>query len=467
LFNESLVEILPRLVLPGDSGDSRFFVYGGTLPIQAIARGVATAFPNSAQIVELASDYLRPRDGSVILDPLLTGHTLVLIHIGDSKIPGRLAEYWPEFAQNPGGFSATVTANLMLSSRVQIKQPGALIVIQETPHRSELRTRAAIWPLVERDAAELAAAGREIDMPISTVGVQRSASSGVMTMKDLCLLHNRDPKGTPRFSVDMLLNEREGSITWTDLQDVIRSAGINNNAMLDWLYEEGRVDDEKYAFARASENMLWDRPESEVSSEGYTIFPSIYDVVWHYNRLDNGQYIFRGQLDAKWTQESTLLRYKRNGESLDVGELIARVQTTEAFFADVRKRQFELFNRELDEESLLAVAQHYGFPTPLLDYTWSLRVAAFFATLGAQDLPANDRRVGVIYYINSSRAEFGAGRDPAETIGLPGFSLLDAARIRVGAIRVIEPELPDEDNRIARQSGVFIGGFARLCPHHA
>jgi len=126
------------------------------------------------------------------------------------------------------------------------------------------------------------------------------------------------------------------------------------------------------------------------------------------------------------------------------------------------RNQYEgLFDTVPDEDALLAIAQHYGFPTPLLDYTHSLRVAAFFATLGARRLSPKAELIGVIYHMNPTRLEFRPATDPAFTgsIGLPGFSLLDEARIRAGMIRFVAPHLPDAENRIARQQGIFVAGY--------
>jgi hypothetical protein len=120
------------------------------------------------------------------------------------------------------------------------------------------------------------------------------------------------------------------------------------------------------------------------------------------------------------------------------------------------EREQELVGRALTEEERLAVAQHYGLPTPLLDYTRSFAIAAFFATGMGDPSSLRDSDVGVIYYV-----------DPEDQVARPagtrlpdGFDLAQAMGLRFGKLRTIEPELPDAENRIARQQGLFMEGFA-------
>jgi hypothetical protein len=125
----------------------------------------------------------------------------------------------------------------------------------------------------------------------------------------------------------------------------------------------------------------------------------------------------------------------------------------------LRQREDDLFPRPPRDDELLAVAQHYGFATPLLDYTRSLPIAALFASMGAADLtPQDASQVGVIYYMNAQQREFGV---PAQgERDLANFSLLRSARIRIGDVQVIEPPLREADDRIGRQAGLFLSGFA-------
>src|SRR5262249_38631790 len=152
LLARSIKERLPDLVPPGRSG---FFVYGGKIAIHEIGKGVAASFPTGGQIVDMKSDDLWCGDFAAILDPLLKGVTLVLLCAGASRIPARLAAYWPEFAGNPHGYSAFVTRDLVLYQGLKIERAGALIVIQQAdPRALTLDCGVTIWPLPEHEAAE-------------------------------------------------------------------------------------------------------------------------------------------------------------------------------------------------------------------------------------------------------------------------------------------------------------------------
>src|SRR5262245_47854889 len=87
---------------------------------------------------------------------------------------------------------------------------------------------------------------------------------------------------------------------------------------------------------------------------------------------------FRGQSDAGWPMFSSLSRYF-------IGFDVHRNawQTLEERVLRIFKRKAHLFLDHLPVEEdafgWLALMQHHGTPTRLLDFTWSPYVAAFFA----------------------------------------------------------------------------------------
>lgn len=85
--------------------------------------------------------------------------------------------------------------------------------------------------------------------------------------------------------------------------------------------------------------------------------------------------MFRGHTDAEWDLVPTLFRPPVNEKIIK-----QRRQYTENFMNALTKNAHNLNLRNLSEPKLLAIAQHYGFYTHLLDFSRNLEVAAYFAT---------------------------------------------------------------------------------------
>ena len=93
------------------------------------------------------------------------------------------------------------------------------------------------------------------------------------------------------------------------------------------------------------------------------------------NAVEQKRYIFRGQPNNQWRLRTSFHRTGRADleryETLDVPDLLR-------IFSAVTSHVFHPAN-PLDRAALLNLAQHHGYPTPMLDWTWSPYVAAFFA----------------------------------------------------------------------------------------
>jgi FRG domain-containing protein len=422
--------------------------------VDALARGVAALMPQPVQLVRLKGEHLRPGEGARITEPLLRGEPLVVAAVGALELPARLAHVWTDYCEHSRHMFATVARHLVLEP---LSQPvpeglGPLVIVHVGAEPALYRDNRAhlVW-LDAQEVAELDRRGATFACPGIELGLEAVPASG-LTMRSLCLLHERDPDGTPRRNTGEILMPAAPPLTWTDLQALLQGGSVRADGF-DALYLQGRLDDVKYEYALAAMEFIARRREQGPHGLGVHAMPDIWEVVWNLEFLEAQGHIFRGQFNAQWPLECSLLRPVGDGP-MEVGLLVRRLAQTGSVLAELRSRLRELFGAELDDDSLLAVAQHFGCPTPLLDYTKSFRVAAFFATHQAGSTGSGEGVIGVIHHMQPS---FRSSFEPRG--GRQGLSLLDLAGIRPGELRVIEPRLPDEDDRIRRQQGVFVGGF--------
>jgi hypothetical protein len=117
------------------------------------------------------------------------------------------------------------------------------------------------------------------------------------------------------------------------------------------------------------------------------------EVLFGDNRYQRDRFLFRGHSDKDWHLEPTFDRRFQNAD------VVARL--------DISTDLIEQFKRALqvtdhddpdlfeDTHRLLALGQHYGLPTRLLDWTESPYVAAFFAFNSAELFGIHDQQVAI------------------------------------------------------------------------
>ena len=110
--------------------------------------------------------------------------------------------------------------------------------------------------------------------------------------------------------------------------------------------------------------------------------------------------LFRGVSDTAFELVPSIGRLRQEAGSDE--ELLSRESAMiEVFSAEYRAYE----DREVaDEWELLALAQHHGLPTRLLDWTFNALVAAYFAVI---DLPAEDGAIYIFSQIDDSIAAVG------------------------------------------------------------
>lgn len=166
----------------------------------------------------------------------------------------------------------------------------------------------------------------------------------------------------------------------------------------------------------------------------------------HITNAPYSNWAFRGERDERWPLYSSLSRY------------LLSFQVAPAAWHEQERRIIRIFKRKAhvflanppaadDDFHWLALMQHHGAPTRLLDFSWSPYVAAFFAM---------ERSVGdsVVWAMNPSRVDSGrapkpSGMDPRVPGNLARYFLKGHHRF----IWMGEPHTMNQ--RLIAQSGTF------------
>lgn len=134
--------------------------------------------------------------------------------------------------------------------------------------------------------------------------------------------------------------------------------------------------------------------------------------------------LFRGQSDATWKLETTMERFMGPKQNLmNYYDLIAKVQTRIETFTDKTwelpdRLAYDKWQKEIDPiegpDELPAIdymvyLRHHGFPSPLLDWSSSPHVAAYFAF---RDTSSKAKSVAIFAYIERSHVKTGSSDKP-------------------------------------------------------
>ena len=155
--------------------------------------------------------------------------------------------------------------------------------------------------------------------------------------------------------------------------------------------------------------------------------------------LDYPHYVWRGQRDANWLLEPTLNRVLKDFDNPS-NRIVDK--HLENFRYSSRGRRGSNPNLELTDDEWWALGQHHGLATPLLDWSTSPYVAAFFA-FSEDSTEENSKRI--IYGLNRGQIEKKSNNDIITGDDLISF---------------VKP-FSDDNPRLLNQSGLFTKGPIR------
>jgi hypothetical protein len=190
-------------------------------------------------------------------------------------------------------------------------------------------------------------------------------------------------------SIQILAGHGQNIFYITDL-NIYNGVIDNNSIYCDWLgHHNGKEISGKFegkripldASSKADEIMTWAQFKQFV-----------HDCIAKENEfLFRGQKSNKHQLSTSFHREGRydLLRYEKEA----CAALLQRINA-------VSDRQFDLSN-PIDFGSFLSLAQHHGFPTPLLDWSFSPYIAAYFAF--AEKATVNPGNFSRIFVFNSKK----------------------------------------------------------------
>jgi hypothetical protein len=166
-------------------------------------------------------------------------------------------------------------------------------------------------------------------------------------------------------------------------------------------------------------------------------------------------FIFRGQTSYQWELSTTIERLTLQ---FGIREMLGMLENREFWIlTEFRRRAHNLIGKPPKYDELiewLALIQHHGGPTRLLDFTKSLLVGLFFACDGATE----DAALWLINYHNLLSSHVPLGED--ETIYHQQSALLDKATKIVGKENKesgIIPIIPERlSERMSIQQGISI-----------
>lgn len=149
------------------------------------------------------------------------------------------------------------------------------------------------------------------------------------------------------------------------------------------------------------------------------------------------EYIFRGQGQDNWLLESNLSRALKTVKAKNKKKLVA--DHLRNFSLEIRGRRGDN-PRNLSENELWALGQHFGLFTPLLDWTESPWVALFFSLSSTEKSETGKRALWALHKNDIPRINASYKKKKVD--------------FKKWTVDLIEPTI-DENSRLVNQRGLF------------
>lgn len=161
----------------------------------------------------------------------------------------------------------------------------------------------------------------------------------------------------------------------------------------------------------------------------------------------NATNVYRGQRDSTWKLLPSIHR-KRDKIKIDM------INHEKKLYKNIRKQNHSEFKKQDEFINEIIKMQHYGIPTPLMDWTTNPLIALFFATS-----PGGDGKVFIVNFKEQIKVEFDTDEfkkysDFLEKI----YKESETKKLEnnfLGEEKIIFIETINENDRIRAQKGLF------------
>ena len=113
-------------------------------------------------------------------------------------------------------------------------------------------------------------------------------------------------------------------------------------------------------------------------------FMSVQTQGWYFRGMHEARYRIFSSSQREWIQKE--LRNRFGDYDVFINDLISEAKSINGGFIP---KMLEKFGTNANELVLLSFLQHYGAPTPLIDFTHDKNIALFFAVDGARYTPGD------------------------------------------------------------------------------